>query len=157
MISEVDPVLPLANLRTMDAVVARAAAGPRFRALLLGVFAGLALVLAAIGIYGVVSFSVAQRTREMAIRMALGARAGGVMRLVFRDGLAPVVAGVALGLMAGFALSRVLAALLFGVTATDPIVFALVPAALLCVAVVATIVPARRAVRADPANILRES
>lgn len=157
VVAGLDPQLPLANLRTMDSVVARAAAAPRFRALLIGGFATLALVLAAIGIYGVVSFSVAQRTREVAIRMALGARSAGVMRLVFLDGLTPVVIGVALGLAAAWALSRVLAALLFGVTATDAAVFLAVPVTLLFVAVMATLIPARRAVRADPMSILRES
>jgi putative ABC transport system permease protein len=156
-VSAIDPRLPIRNLQPMDAVVAQAAAAPRFRALLLGLFAGLALVLAAIGIYGVVSFSVAQRTREMAIRMALGARSSGVMRLVMRDGLSPVIAGVLLGLLVAWALSRVLTAVLFGVGATDVVVFFAVPATLLAVAALSTLGPARRALRSDPMDILRES
>lgn len=152
-----DAQLPLTNLRTMESVVSSAAAAPRFRALLLGSFAALALVLATIGIYGVVSFSVAQRTREMAIRMALGAHASGVVRLVLRDGLAPVIVGTVLGLLFALALSRILAALLFGVTATDTIVFVGVPAALLAAAAAATLLPARRATRTHPMSVLRES
>jgi len=156
-LTAIDARLPITNLHTMDAVVASAAAAPRFRALLFLAFATLALLLAAIGIYGVVSFSVARRTREMAIRMALGARPREVVGLLFRDGLAPVLFGAALGLLAAWALSRVLATLLFGVSATDAGVFIIVPTLLLGVAVLATLLPARRAVRAEPMNILRES
>jgi putative ABC transport system permease protein len=138
-------------------VVSNAAAAPRFRAVLLGSFATLALILAAIGIYGVVSYSVAQRTREMAIRLALGAMSGGVIRLVLREALAPVVLGILIGVPAAWALARVLATLLFGVTATDPSVFVLVPLALVAVAGLAAFVPARRAVRTDPMHTLREA
>lgn len=153
----VDPQLPVANLRTMESVVNQAAAAPRFRTTLLVSFACLALLLAAIGIYGVVSYSVSQRTRELAIRIALGSRAGGVIRLVLRDGMVPVAVGTGLGLAGAFVVSRVLAAVLFGVTATDGLVFLGVPAVLMTVAAVATLVPARRATRADPMNVLRES
>jgi ABC-type antimicrobial peptide transport system permease subunit len=156
-IADVDAQLPIANLRTMETVVSNAAAAPRFRAVLLGSFATLALLLAAIGIYGVVSYSVAQRTREMAIRLALGAKNSGVIRLVLREGLTPVVLGILIGVPAAWALSRVIATLLFGVTASDPSVFLLVPLALVTVAGVAAFVPARRAVRTDPMHTLRET
>jgi putative ABC transport system permease protein len=156
-IADVDAQLPITNLRTMETVVSNAAAAPRFRAVLLGSFATLALLLAAIGIYGVVSYSVAQRTREMAIRLALGAKSGGVIRLVLREALTPVVLGILIGVPAAWALARVLATLLFGVTATDPSVFVLVPLALVAVAGLAAFVPARRAVRTDPMHTLREA
>jgi putative ABC transport system permease protein len=156
-IADVDAQLPITNLRTMETVVSNAAAAPRFRAVLLGSFATLALLLAAIGIYGVVSYSVAQRTREMAIRLALGAKSGGVIRLVLREGLTPVVVGILIGLPAAWALSRILATLLFGVSASDPSVFVVVPLALVAVAGLAAFVPARRAVRTDPMHTLRET
>jgi putative ABC transport system permease protein len=156
-IADVDAQLPITNLRTMESVVWSAAAAPRFRAVLLGSFATLALILAAIGIYGVVSYSVAQRTREMAIRLALGANAGGVIGLVLREGMAPVVLGIVIGVPVAWALSRVIATLLFGVTASDPSIFLFVPATLLTVAGFAALVPARRAVRTDPMHTLRET
>ena len=151
-----DPQLPLANLRTMEEVIARSAAPPRFRTLLLGSFSALAVLLAALGIYGVVSFSVTQRGREMAIRMALGARRRRVIGLVIQQGLAPVGAGMALGLLGAFALARVLDALLFEVTALDASVFLGVPALMLAIAAFACGVPAHRATRADPMTVLRE-
>ena len=151
----IDPDLSVAELGTMAQIVARSAAAPRFRTLLLGAFAALALLLAAIGIYGVVSYSVSQRTRELAIRSALGARAGTLVGTVVRDGLAPVALGLLLGLTGALALSPVLAAVLFGVTTKDPLVFLVVPAILLFVALIATLAPAYRATRADPMTVLR--
>jgi len=156
-VARLDPLLPLANVRTMEQIVSRAASAPRFRTALLSAFAGLALLLAAIGIYGVISCSVSGRSRELAIRAALGARASSLIRLVLEEGLAPVTLGLAIGLLSAFALSRVLAAVLFAVTPTDPVVFATVPACLFLVAVLASLAPARRATRADPMCVLRET
>jgi putative ABC transport system permease protein len=157
VVAALDPLLPLASVRTMDQIVARAAGAPRFRTALLTAFATLALLLAAIGIYGVVSCSVSGRSRELAIRSALGARAASLVRLVLEEGLVPVALGLAVGSLAAFALSRVLAAVLFDVTTTDLAVFTAVPACLFLVALLATLAPARRATRADPMSVLRET
>lgn len=157
VISAVDSRLPITRLRTMESIVTNAAAAPRFRAVLLTSFAALALLLAAIGIYGVVSYSAAQRTREVAIRLALGARTGGVIGLVLREGLTPVLLGIAIGVPAAWAMSRVLASLLFGVTSTDPSVFVAVPLGLIAIAAFAAFVPALRAGRTDPMTTLREA
>jgi putative ABC transport system permease protein len=119
------------------------------------IFAGVALLLAAIGTYGVLSYAVAQRRREIGIRMALGAQGRGVMRLVIGQGLALVLLGVALGTAAALAFSRVLSGLLFRVSATDPATFVVVPALLLVTALVASYLPARRATRVDPLTALR--
>jgi putative ABC transport system permease protein len=151
-----DPLLPVAHLQTMAEVVARSAAPARFRTLLLGGFAALALVLASVGIYGVVSYGVAQRRRELAIRMAVGARAREVRAMVLRQGLAPVALGAAIGLLGALAGARVLASVLFQVPTTDVFVFISVPAVLCMVAVLATVLPARRATRVDPITVLRE-
>lgn len=152
----IDDRLPLASMQTMEQVIAASATPPRFRTLLLGTFSVLALVLATLGIYGVVSYSVAQRSREMAIRMALGAKARELLGMVVRQGLAPVLAGTAVGLTAALALSRVLAAVLFEVTTIDTMVFAGVPALMILVATAASVVPAMRATRVSPMEAIRE-
>jgi putative ABC transport system permease protein len=152
---ELDPDLPLYRLSTMDRVRSQSLDEPRFYATLLGAFALLALLLAAVGIYGVISYSVSQRTRELGIRMALGATAQAVLRLVLHQGLLLVGAGIALGLAASFALTRLLRSLLYGVGALDPLTLALVCAVLCGAALLACWLPARRAARVDPLVAMR--
>jgi putative ABC transport system permease protein len=155
-IAEYDPQLLVQRIRPMDEVIAGALSRPRFNLLLVGSFAVLGLLLAAVGIYGVVSFVVAQRTREIGIRMALGARRADVRRLVLREGMAPVVAGVACGLLAAAITTRALRSMLYGVTPFDPVSLAAAPALLGAVALLACLVPARRATAVDPIVALRE-
>jgi putative ABC transport system permease protein len=152
---ELDKDIPIANLATMDQLLAESVAQPRFRTLLLGIFAALALVLASVGIYGVISYSVTQRTHEIGIRMALGARARDVMTLVIRQGMALAFIGVGIGLAASLALTRLMESLLFEVSTTDEATFAGVAALLIAVAVLACWIPARRASRVDPMAALR--
>jgi ABC-type antimicrobial peptide transport system permease subunit len=139
----------------MDDRIATTIDRPRVNALVLGGFALSALALAAIGIYGVIAYGVVQRTRELGIRLALGAGAGRVIRLVIRQGMAPVFVGITFGLAGALAGGRVLRSLLFGVGATDPIAFGAVTLFLVIVAFAATWLPARRAARSDPMTALR--
>jgi putative ABC transport system permease protein len=155
VVPAVNPSLTAANVRSMDEVLAQSVAVPRFNMLLLSGFAALALVLSAIGIYGVIGYSVAQRTHEIGVRMALGAERSDVLRLMLKEGLFIAAAGVALGLSAAALLSRLMANLLFGVTAHDPLTFGLGGGILLAVALCASYIPARRATRVEPVTALR--
>jgi putative ABC transport system permease protein len=147
--------IPLSNLRTMQDVIARSVVRRRFTTLLLAIFAGLAMLLAAVGLYGVMSYTVAQRTHEIGIRMALGAQKADVLKLVVRQGMSLVTLGVVLGIVASVAATRLMSGLLFGVSATDPAVFGGIAALLASVALAANYVPARRATEVDPMVALR--
>src|SRR4029453_4830644 len=152
---EIDKDQPVSDISSMEEIVSDSVARQRFSMLLLGVFAGLAMVLAAVGIYGVMSYSVAQRTREIGIRMALGAQRSDVMKMTIGQGLRLVLTGVAIGLAAAFVLTRVMSTLLFGVSPTDPVTFISISIVLVSVAVLSSYVPALRATRVDPMFALR--
>jgi putative ABC transport system permease protein len=143
------------GLMTMEQRLSNATSGTRFNASLLSLFALLALALAAIGIYGVVAYAVSERTREIGVRMALGAQARDVLKLVLFQGMKMIVAGLAIGLFSAFALTRVMKNLLYGVSATDPLTFAAVPLLLAAIALLACYIPARRATKVDPLKALR--
>ena len=150
-----DPSLPLADVQTLDTAVLRSVARPRFLTLLLGSFGGIALLLAAVGTYGVMSVFVAERTREMGIRVALGAESGRLIGLVLGQGLRIAGAGLLLGVAGAVVLNRFVAAMLFEVGTLDPLTYASVIVLLATVAVVACLLPARRATRVDPMVVLR--
>jgi len=154
-VQAVDPNLPVFSISTLSGVVESSLTPHRFSAQLMGAFAVLALLLAAIGIYGVLAYFVGQRVREIGVRMALGASRAEVVRLVLSQGMAPILAGTAVGLVGSFACSRLLGQLLYGVSTSDPLVFLAVPAFLLMTAFAASYIPARRATRVDPLTALR--
>jgi ABC-type antimicrobial peptide transport system permease subunit len=154
-VSSIEPNEPVNQVVTMDERLSTSVAGRRFQTLLLGVFAAVGLVIATVGIYGVISYAVSQRTQEMGIRMALGAQASDVLRLVVGQGMKLALIGVALGVAASLALTRVMKNLLFNVSATDPVTFALIASLLVGVAFIASYVPARRATKVDPLIALR--
>ena len=151
-----DAALPMASVRTMDEWISSNAAQPRLNTTLLGVFAGIALLIAAIGIYGVLSYSVTQRTREIGLRMALGAQPSNVLRLVVREGMLVAAVGVGAGIAGALAVSRLLSTMLFGVAPRDPKTLAAVAVALAAIALAACCIPARRAARVDPIVALRD-
>jgi putative ABC transport system permease protein len=154
-VSRLDPELPIAQIRTMEERLAGALAQPRFRTLLIALFAAVALILACIGIYGVMSYSVSQRTHEIGIRMALGAKGGDVLRMVIRQGLTVAATGIVIGLGGSLALTRLMNSLLFGIGATDPLTFAATALVLAVTALAACYLPARRATKVDPMIALR--
>jgi ABC-type antimicrobial peptide transport system permease subunit len=153
---ELDPSLTVFDVQTMSARMSGSMARQRFATTMLGVFAAFALLLAIVGIYGVMSHLVAQGSRDIGIRMALGAERSGILLMVLRQGTELTVAGVVAGLLGAVALTRVMASLLFGVSATDVMTFALVPLILIATAMIATYIPALRATRVDPTVALRE-
>jgi putative ABC transport system permease protein len=152
----VDPTQPVSEVKTMTQAVEEAAARPRFNLVLLGAFAALAVVLAAVGVYGVMAYSVSQRTHEIGVRMALGARQSDVLALVLRQGGTLTALGIALGLGSSLVVTRVMQGLLFEVSATDPMNFAAVALLLAAIALAACYLPARRAARVDPMIALRQ-
>jgi putative ABC transport system permease protein len=155
-VHELDRDLPISTVRTMDEWVSTSAAQPKLNAVLLAVFAVVALLIAAIGVYGVLSYSVTQRTREIGLRMALGARQGNVLRMVVREGMMVGAVGIGAGLLGALLMSRLLASLLYGVEVRDLSTFAVVAGVLAVVALIACYMPARRASRVDPVVALRE-
>jgi putative ABC transport system permease protein len=150
-----DKDLPVYNVKTMEQHISASAAQPRFRTLLLGIFACVALVLASIGIYGVISYSVTQRTHEIGLRVALGAQRGDVLKLVVWQGMKLALVGIVVGIVGAFLVTRVMSSLLFGVSATDPLTFVGVSLLLAVVSFLACYLPARRATKVDPMVALR--
>ena len=150
-----DKDLPIYDVATMDQVVEEITGQRRFDSFVMGIFGGLALLLAGVGIYGVLSSTVQQRTPEIGVRMALGAQPGDVLRMVMAYGLKLALAGMALGLIAGFILTQLLASLLFGVSPTNPVTYLGVCAGLMFVSAVACYLPARAALKVDPVRALR--
>jgi putative ABC transport system permease protein len=155
LIAQLDPDQPVTRVRTLDQILERSAGPQRLAAQLLTAFAAAALLLAALGIYGVVSYAVSRREREIGVRMALGAEAGDVVRMVLREGLRLTLFGVGFGIVAALAGARLLATFLYGVSSTDPVTYAAVALSLAGVAVAASFLPARRASRVPPAVALR--
>jgi putative ABC transport system permease protein len=149
-IHSLDPQLAVANIRTMDQKMTSSVAAPKFNTFVLGLFAFLALFLAAIGIYGLLAYAVAQQSHEIGIRVALGAQRRDVMRLILVQGARLALAGLAIGALAAFGLTRLMSSLLYGISASDPLTFAAVAIVLLAVALAACYIPGRRPMRVDP-------
>jgi putative ABC transport system permease protein len=156
LVSALNPETPISEVQSMPAILSGAASAPRSIASLFSAFAALALILGTIGIYGVISFFVGQRTREIGIRMALGAQSRDVLKLVLNQGLSLTLVGIGAGLLTAFALTRFLGTLLYGVSATDPLDFAGVAVLFALVALAACYMPARRAMRIEPLMALRD-
>jgi ABC-type antimicrobial peptide transport system permease subunit len=154
-IRQMDASLPVANVRSMNDVVAAALATPRLNGFLLGVFAAIALALAAVGIYGVLAYVVSQRTQEIGIRLAIGADRSQVLGMVLRQGLVLTAAGIVVGVIGALALTRLMQSLLYEVQPNDPVTFIAVAAALFIVALMASLMPARRATKVSPTIALR--
>jgi putative ABC transport system permease protein len=153
---EIDPQVPLADVRMMSDVLSRAMAPTRFALVLIGAFAVIAMLLAAVGLYGVLSFAVRQRTAEIGVRVAFGAPRGRIVRLVVGQGIALGAAGVVIGLVASLALTRLITSLLVGVAPTDPLTYGGIALLFMAVAAFASWIPAHRAAGLDPARALRE-
>ncbi len=145
----------MTNIQTLEELLESASAEPRFTMFLLGIFSATALILAVVGIYGVIAYSVAQRTQELGIRMALGAAKGDILRLVIGHGLLLTLSGVAIGTIASVALTRVLSSMLYKTSATDPVIFSGSALLFSVVALIASYLPARRATRIDPTDALK--
>jgi putative ABC transport system permease protein len=156
IVHDLDPDLPVYGVMTMSSLVSHSLASSRTRALLLGLIAALALVLATVGVYGVTAHAVSRRTAEIGLRMALGAKPSQVLRLVLRQAMRPVVLGAAAGVVLSLSVGRAIASQLYHVRPTDPVTLATVPLVLVLVAGIATLIPARRAARVEPMAALRE-
>lgn len=154
-LNQMDREVPLSQVATLSASLDKSVAEPRMRATLLGLFAGLAMALAAIGVYGVVAYLVGQRTQEIGVRRALGAQPGDVVAMLVRESMRPVLMGIGIGVLGGMALSRLLAAMLFNVSATDVATYAIACGVLAASALLASIIPARRALGVDPISAVR--
>jgi putative ABC transport system permease protein len=154
-VAAMDPDVPLFGVRTMQEFLSASVAAPRFNTTLLSIFAGVALVLTIVGLYGVMSYSVAQRTNEIGIRLALGAQSRDVLLMVVRQGSMLILVGLVFGLAGAYALTRLIASLLFGVTTKDPLTFVAVAVVLAVVALLACYIPALRATKVDPIEALR--
>ena len=154
-VGELDPDLPIGDVKTIERIIDESTGQPRFRSFLLASFAGLALLLAAVGVYGLIAFTVAQRIPELGVRLALGANPWQVFRLVMRQGLTLVALGIAIGVAAAVGATTLVKGLLFDTSPTDPAIYALLSAALLAIAALACYVPARRAMGVDPMTALR--
>ena len=155
IVAEVDKSAPVSEVKTMEHIVSEAVTQPRFNLFLLGLFGGIALLLSAAGIYGVTAYAVTQRTHEFGIRMALGAQVGDVLRMILGQGMLLIVAGIVVGLVASFVLTRLMKSLVFGVSVTDPLTFVAITLLLSVVALIACYIPARRATKVDPLVALR--
>jgi putative ABC transport system permease protein len=156
VIRTVDPDLPMADVKSMDHLLEEAVGDQRFGAALFGGFALIALALAAFGIYGVMSFAVAQRTREIGLRMALGAGAGQVMKLIMKEGMTLGVIGLLIGLLGAYGIGRLMKSMLYGIGSIDGLAFSVVATILLLSALIACYIPARRATHVDPMAALRD-
>jgi putative ABC transport system permease protein len=154
-VKAVDPDQPIYNIRTMNEIRAESVAPERLNLTLMSIFAGIALILAIVGIYGVMSYSVTQRTHEIGIRMAIGAQPRDVFRMILGQGMLLALIGVAVGLLGAFGLTRLMASMLFGVEPTDPATFAGIAVLLSAVALIACYIPGRRATKVDPVVSLR--
>jgi putative ABC transport system permease protein len=154
-IADMDRDLPLSNMRTMEQILSESILRPRFNMLLITIFAVVAMVLASVGIYGVISYSVSQRTHEIGVRIALGAQPRDIFKMVVGQGMKLALAGVGVGLVFAFVSTRVMVSLLYGVQATDPLTFVAIPAALTAVVIMSSYIPARRATKVDPMISLR--
>jgi putative ABC transport system permease protein len=154
-VNEVDKSVPVSQVKTMDKVVSESITQPRFNLFLLVLFSTVAMLLSAAGIYGVTAYTVSQRTRELGIRLALGAQVGDVLKMILAQGMAVIGVGLVLGLAAAFGLMRLLRSLLFGIGENDPLTFVAITIVLLIVALIACYIPARRATKVDPLEALR--
>jgi len=154
-VMKLDPALPVHNLKTVERRISERTSPKRFMTAMMGVFAAIALLLAGVGLYAVMAYVVSQRTHEIGVRLALGARSRDILRLISRQGLKLTLAGLALGMAGAFTLTRVMAPLLYGVAATDPLTFILISLSLAGVALLACWLPARRATKVDPMVALR--